>query len=247
MNITLSIDGLKKNHDAMRVLNRKDNKGSFESALRGYELIRNRCNVTILCTVGNHNIEDLETIADYFSRELYPTAVEFSLVRSLKFGTNPAGIKSLDEAYEKLYNAHKILINQGIPDNNFSRRILTFANKLVYSYNFSRCGDTLYVAPKGRIYPCDSYLGMKKKTEISVDSSLREIKSNETIQAWFNRHPFSIEECLQCSSLSICGGGCPYNAEVTKGSIHDTDDQLCRLNHFVLDRIIDEVQGAVIK
>jgi uncharacterized protein len=239
VNVTISFDGLPRHHNQTRMF--KGNVGSFERTLRGFEHVRDRCKTAVLCTVGDHNVEDLEEIAHYFADNLKPTAVEFNMVRNIRFGLSPVGIKSLDDAFERIYGAHKVLAAKGIADNNFSRRILAFADKVVYSRDLTRCGDIFYVSPKGKIYMCDSHLGMRAETELSVGSSLEDIKANHYVQEWFKRQPFNMPECGGCNAISICGGGCPYNAAVTSGSMHNKDEQACRLNGFVLNRIIRDI------
>lgn len=240
VSITISFDGVSRHHDSMRVF--PDGRGSFQQTLKGYEKIKKECEVMILSTVGNHNVNDLEEISHYFANELEPNAVEFSLVRNLKFGTNPASISSINEAFEKLYAAHKILIKKKIPDNNFSRRILTMANQYIYSHHLTRCGDVLYVSPNGELYTCDSFLGMNVNTELSVSSKINTIINDSQIQKWFNRHPFNMSACKDCAPISICGGGCPYNAEVTKGSLYETDEQICQVNKYFLGKLIKDIQ-----
>ena len=49
----------------------------------------------------------------------------------------------------------------------------------------------------------------------------------ENFQEWSKRFPLNMPICLDCPFVTICGGGCPYNAYVSSGSIWNKDPQVC--------------------
>lgn len=44
---------------------------------------------------------------------------------------------------------------------------------------------------------------------------------------WRHRSPLFMEQCKNCIALSVCGGGCPYSANVRSGSIWEIDESYC--------------------
>lgn len=91
------------------------------------------------------------------------------------------------------------------------------------------------ITPEGRIGPCQAFLGIDRYFPFSVDElhqRLPEI-SSETLYAhplfneWKHRFPLNMKACSECVAIAVCGGGCPYAAEVNEGSIWNVDDRIC--------------------
>jgi len=50
--------------------------------------------------------------------------------------------------------------------------------------------------------------------------------------------PFNMGRCADCFAISVCGGGCPYAAEVTQGSIWEIDARICHQAKNILEWMI---------
>lgn len=48
----------------------------------------------------------------------------------------------------------------------------------------------------------------------------------------------NIFQCKNCPALGICGGGCPFQAEIEKGSIWDLDERFCIHAKLTLEWLI---------
>ena len=61
---------------------------------------------------------------------------------------------------------------------------------------------------------------------------------------WRQRSPLSMEQCRDCIALSLCGGGCPYSADIRHGTIWSLDDIFCvhaqKTVTFLLEELIQE-------
>ena len=58
---------------------------------------------------------------------------------------------------------------------------------------------------------------------------------------WRKRSPFNINTCLDCEALGICGGGCPYSAELNSGDIYEIDKTNCSFNKEALKFLLSEL------
>jgi uncharacterized protein len=53
-----------------------------------------------------------------------------------------------------------------------------------------------------------------------------------------------MNQCQDCPALGICGGGCPHNADRTKGSIFELDERFCVHANTVLEWLIWDLYNS---
>ncbi|MFH0856760.1 MAG: SPASM domain-containing protein, partial [bacterium] len=64
---------------------------------------------------------------------------------------------------------------------------------------------------------------------------------------WSKRSPFNMSQCKYCEALTICGGGCPHNADLNNGSIWEVDASFCIHAKETLQWLIWDLYEKTIK
>jgi uncharacterized protein len=77
--------------------------------------------------------------------------------------------------------------------------------------------DFRIIDGRGDIYGCYEEAGHRTRRLGSLAKG--EIRFRPLQQVYAKRHLLNLPECLKCSAALFCGGGCPSEARVQKGSI----------------------------
>lgn len=80
------------------------------------------------------------------------------------------------------------------------------------------------ISPEGKLYPCDSFLGIEEFCIGDVYDGL-----NETYNDFSLKRNDNIEKCKSCWAKYLCGGDCFYHAYLNNGSPWVPDDQVCTI------------------
>lgn len=239
ISVGISIDGWKEIHDKMRVYS-ATNKGTFESTIKGYKnLKRAGCHIGISCTVSSHNIDVLDKVIEYFATELEGKFISLNPLFDI---SNKEKITKefLEHMADKIIEAYDIAKQYGIYEDRVTKFIEPFVKGFIRVVDCTGCGRQMVLSPDGQIGTCHAFLGNKKFFCGSVYSNKFDPNKNKVFVEWSKRSPFNMPQCQNCPALSICGGGCPYNAYVRKGSIWALDDRICYLAKGILEKIIWE-------
>lgn len=235
VNISVSIDGPKEIHDKMRVYRKVG--GTFKDSLRGFYLLKDAgLDPGISCTICKHNVNRLAEIVEYFAKELKIKGLGFNLPNLIPGQENldvPNEVitKNIIKAYEK---CRKYGI---IEDRVFNRRILPFVEERFWLTDCAGCGNQIVLLPNGAIGPCHAFLAYKKYFPSNCFFRENLVRNPVWIE-WKKRAPLNMDKCRDCAAISICGGGCAYNAHENKGSIWDLDERICYFCNKVLEWMI---------
>ncbi len=120
------------------------------------------------------------------------------------------------------------------------RKLKPFVEETIHLKDCGAIGNQIVVAPDGSIGPCHGFLYNKKYFHNSI-STYNEISINPDFIEWSKRFPLNMDECKDCVAIGICGGGCPYQAYVSKGSIWELDERMCKHNKMFLEWAIWDV------
>ena len=118
----------------------------------------------------------------------------------------------------------------GVYEDRMMRKLNAFAKAQVY---YSDCaatsGGQIVVAPDGSVGICHGCLYDKKYFVSNVFDDLFNCTCDPTYIEWSKLSPVYKDECLGCSALGVCGGGCPINAMYLKpgNDIHSIDTRFC--------------------
>ncbi|MBI4778602.1 radical SAM protein [Candidatus Desantisbacteria bacterium] len=240
----ISIDGWQEIHDRMRV--HGNGNGSYQDAIAGYNRLKDKgLNVGISTLVGKHNCEHLPEIVSFFIHELSA----FNLGMSLPHVQPEAADISIELLTPKLIGSWEIA-----RDNNFyimqiGKRLKALAQQkpILRSCPGSSGWSMIRILPNGTITLCEN-MGLRNKAVLgNVNQHLTPeniINHTETID-WNKRHPYNINSCMSCPAISICGGGCPYDAFLETGSIHNPEQRSCYLSNHLLEWAIWDIYKRV--
>lgn len=235
VNVSVSIDGNQEVNDTMRVY--PDGSGTFNDALRGFQILKKySLNPPISCTVGVHNVDNLKQTVAFFVEKLGVNKLGFNKTLGFQEGDNTTAV---DERLvtKKILEVSDYLKERGVHEDRIMRRLKLFNKKSYYLYYCSGCGEQIVLAPDGYVRPCHAYIG-STKYRIPLRSNI-DLKNEPIWIEWSRRSPFNMYECYDhCKYISICGGGCPYVADMKHGSIWNIDEDECAHIRLVLESFI---------
>lgn len=240
----VSIDGTREIHNQMRVF--PTGKGSFDETVKGYWLLKKAgVQPNIACMIGKHNVDVLDKVVKYFVEELKTRGIGFSLPRLIKGQENL--MVPVEKITESIIKAYGVCRKFGVyEDRLWRRRVRPFVEEKFWIRDCAGCGDQIVVLPNGVVGPCHAFLGSLKYFESSVFTK-ENIENNPIWIEWKKRVPIFMSQCLDCSAISICGGGCPYLAHENSGSIWEVDKEVCVFCNKVLGWLIGELYDKLYK
>lgn len=222
--VDVSLDGYESAHDACRVW-RGGTKGTFRDVMEGIAILKEAgAKTCISCTVSEKNVEELPDIFNWFLDGVDVSNVGFNpLLNSYRYVVN-------DQNYPKkvahaMIECFKIARERGIYEARMMRKVKAFVEGTIYDRDCCGCGKQVVVLPDGRVGVCHAYSGTGEFF-ISPDSKFDPFE-HPFWKEWSKRSPLNMPQCYSCEALTICGGGCPHNANMNKGSIWDIDECFC--------------------
>lgn len=239
INPAISIDGTKIIHDGVR--KKKGLGSSFEEAKKAYKLFKEQeVNPGISCTISSKNVQNLEEIATYFADEFEPNGIGFNFLLDLTCGKNPLSIP-IEYSTRKLLDVFKILREKGIYEERLMRRIGKLVNNKIHLKDCAGYGNQIVFGPDGSFGPCQIFLDAGKYIAGNVNNNPPDPRTHPIFREWNNRTALTMKGCENCSGITLCGGGCAYNAYVTNGSIWQKDERMCKHTKILIDWIIDDI------
>lgn len=80
------------------------------------------------------------------------------------------------------------------------------------------------ISPEGKLYPCDSFLGIEEYCIGNIYEGL-----NETYNDFSRKRNDNIQKCKRCWAKYLCGGDCFYHAYLNNDSPWVPDDRVCNV------------------
>jgi uncharacterized protein len=250
--ISVSLDGPQLLHDAARV--DEHHRGTFDAALAGYRRLQDAgLKPGISCTLNGFTIDHMDEIVDYILEDLRPSGMGFNLlVPQIDGKSNCLGYDQ-EYATRQLIRAFQRLREAGIYEDRMMRRVRPFLDRRMHLKDCMGVGGQLVIAPTGRVGLCQAFLGVDDKKYFPFDirqlaAKVDQLTSDDIyaeplFDEWRHRFPLNMRQCADCFAISICGGGCPYAAEVTEGSIWEVDKRVCSQAKNILDWMIWDTYG----
>jgi len=243
----VSIDGPQMLHDAARV--DEHGRGTFVAALRGYKQLQDAgLKPGISCTLSADTIGHMDEIVDFILTDLKPSGMGFNLPLP-QTGHNQSESKFDHEfGVNQLIRAFTRLRDAGIYEDRVMRRVRPYQTQQLHCKDCMGVGGQIVVTPAGRVGPCQAYLGVDDEKHFPLDIrdlaakgdqiSAADVYSNPLFGEWCQRFPLNMSQCADCAAISVCGGGCPYAADVTDGSIWKVDERVCHQAKNILHWMI---------
>lgn len=246
--VSVSLDGFEEVHNANRVYRGKNERGTFQAAIKSIKQLKEAgITVGISCTVNSENLEVLDSIVEWVAEELKIRHLNLNLLADVP------GVIQKEEEYSRketdmIIKCYEIAREKGVYENRTARRIRAFVNKLLYLVDCGACGHQIVVNPDGHIGPCQIYMigseepkngewkrlspcqpkvGNEKIYAGSLDDEGFNPFENPTFIEWSKRSPFNMPECKFCECMGMCGGGCARISEVKTGDLWGLDTNFC--------------------
>lgn len=214
--VGISIDGPEGLHDAFRKYS--SGKGTFQTVLRGYELLQSTGIIPeILCVVNSLNVMYPSEVYELF-RNLKPQYITFlplalpgedqlndgvASVPPKEFGLFLSAI--FDDWLEKDIGKIKIQI--------FEETLRTaFKQEHTLCIFKKDCGGVPVIEHNGDFYSCDHFVNQKNYFGNIQDHSVSYYLDSERQMSFGKAKSQSLPQfCLNCEVLSMCNGECPKN------------------------------------
>lgn len=239
--VGVSIDGPQAIHDRDR--RTVSGQGTFEKAVRAFRLLQDAgANVGVSCTISEATVDKMPATFRWLVEELGVTGMGFNpLIECSSF-------KVADTNYAKKVAQNLILCYQFARENNIyedrmMRKVRVFVGSYFYDRDCSAVGRQIVFGPNGTVGICPTYYASGKYF-VKFTSDFDPL-SHPIWLEWLQRMPINMPQCLDCSALGICGGGCPYNADVRNGSIWAVDDFFCEHSKVTLEWLIWDLFDAM--
>lgn len=222
--VSISIDGDAFATNASRVY--ADGRPVYQDIKRGFSICRNNgMDIGASCTLSEASIEDFDKTMSVLLDECKVTNLGFNLMIT--------GGEELDQDYNEraakfIIDAFKVFREKGVYEDRIMRKVGSFIESKVWPFDCGATGgNQIVIAPDGCVGICHGFLAEKKYFPTNVWDDKFDIENDFTYKEWSMRSPLNMEKCQNCFALGICGGGCPFQSEIEKGSIWELDERFC--------------------
>ena len=231
-----SIDGPEDITDAQR------GDGYFEKCMNGYEIAKAAgLQVRFICTFTNKSVKRRDEIFNFFKERGFVLKLHPALP-SLR-SENPKEWALEPEEYGELlvFLLDKALDNLGTVEvmniNDLCRCVFTRRGSVC---TYVDCmGSTFAVGPDGSIYPCYRFVGMPEWVmgHVRDRPTLDQLMQSGPGQRMTAYATYVDTACKECSHITYCRGGCPYNAIAPSGGSLAGVDPHCTAYKRIFDEL----------
>jgi len=247
LNVAISLDGPADIHDACRPYHGQ--RGSFHDIMHGYHVLsESGIKAGLCCTISRYNVGNLQEIAVWFVDQMNAESLGFNIMIESKHSSDYRGETQVyaQKAAQALIKCFRFFREKGVYEDRIMRKVNAFVEGKIYYRDCGGCGEQLVISPDGLVGVCQGYCGTKKNF-VSLESDLNPLE-HPLWNEWRRRSPLAMPQCRGCIALSVCGGGCPYSAEMRLGSIWLLDDVFCvhaqTTVKFLLEELIEQCAKA---
>ncbi len=237
--IGISIDGPKFINDKNRIF-KSGNESVYEKAMNSVKLLNDMnssycVSATVTPDVVENEDEVLEWLIDNKIKNIFWNLYHYS---------------TKDNNWEKHYNkmsdfilkSYKILKDNNIGEEKVQEQIEMFLNQ---TFKFHSCGavglNQLTIKPNGDVCICQGdSRSYKNVVGNIVNDEISDILNNPKNAQWLKMYTIDNEKCKYCPAISVCGGGCPLQAEALFGKRTALDEASCIYYKKLLEWLIKQ-------
>ncbi len=236
VDVIVSLDGPDRYHNLARC--NANGKGTYESAIRGYKLLKESgCKTGITTVIGPHNEESFEDLIDW-AIELKPNSLGFCLPHGDE-ENYAMKLASFDSVHQRMMNAYEILHKNGIYLVQVEQKMNAFIAGRAVPYECKACGKRIVACKGARFGICEGPITMHDKFFDSVD------KLPAYIKEYKKTSPFYIKGCRSCIAYRICGGSCVYDKLTRFGRTDIKDECRCGLTRMIAEKSLEIVMHSI--
>lgn len=243
VNVSISIDG----DEVATNLHRRGHAGEpvFDRIMKTIRLLQDaKISFGVSCTINEETLKDKEKTIDFIVNELE--------VKGLGFNILARGHSiELEQDYESraanfILEAYEVFRQKGIYEDRIMRKVNSFTNQRIHPYDCAAAGGRqIVIAPDGHVGICQGYIGSRKHFVGTIFDKDLVAEETPTYKAWKGRTPLLMPQCQPCIALGICGGGCPCDAEISKGSLWELDERFCVHAKMTTEWLIKDLWSSV--
>ena len=239
--VTVSLDGPEKVHDILRKTIK--GKGTFERIKKTIKLLQEQgTEVRASITATPYNLKLIRNIPDFLLKLGIKNFGINRLVGETLFYIDPsANLEKYNKKFAR--ESMKSFIKgkkKGVCEEKIQEKIDSFTQKIFYPADCKAYGGQIVIQPNGYVSNCHASSRYNIKHLSECDGDFR-IQKTALVNNWRQRLPLYNQECLKCEAISICGGGCPWDAEELKSDFMKKDDASCiytkEIFRFILNKL----------
>jgi len=211
---SVTLDGPKEIHDQLRPF--KSGRGSFDTIVRNVKDVCDMINIHIGGNYTKDNYSEFPSLLDYLmdngltpdrisSLNFYPVIKESPEFALPDF---TGGCVSINEPW--LFDAGIFLRGEILKRGYKTQKIMP-------SPCMMELKDSLVVNYDGGFYKCPGLIGRERFRVGDIKTGIKDYRQSHNLDNYKN------EECLNCSYLPLCFGGCRYMKLVRDGNINGVD------------------------
>jgi uncharacterized protein len=216
----ITLDGPRDVHDALRPF--KSGAGSYALIVRN---VKETCDLIEIQIGGNYSRETYEKLPELLD-QLIAEGIKPAVISIVKFTPilkvssefatpeSRGGCITIDEPW--LIEA-SVFLREEILKRGFTTQ------KVQPSICMVEMENDVVVNHDGALYKCPAFLGLKDFGVGSLQSGIEGYSESHSLGIWKK------EECLSCSYLPLCFGGCRYMKFLRDGRVDDVD---CRRDYL---------------
>ncbi|MHA2278578.1 MAG: SPASM domain-containing protein [Candidatus Kariarchaeaceae archaeon] len=219
--VNITIDGEEKTHNLSRPFS--NGKGSFQRIVKNIIEQCDKLNINLRCNYSQRNIDNIPRLLDYLSEKNLNTQlknISFQPVIHRSDFTQSENNQHCNRAILTSQQIEQILwLTKKALDRGFQANTALTGGRCPAFFKSSFSID-----PSGDIYKCPAFLGAKQNSIGNVYHQYLNYQ-NETFlmdDSW--------NDCLDCTFVPICCGGCRYAAKERFGNF--SDKIICEKEYF---------------
>lgn len=236
--VSVSIDGVKEQHDKYRVF--KNGNSTFDIICRNIIRMKSygiKCNA--LLTITDNNVINLKEIYDLFEKyklnfsfnALYPTGNEEV---KLSCDDYVKAICGLFDYWMEKEDSFIVIV----PFMQIIEGILHYEYGIPACSWQKDCGNSFVAIDcKGDLYTCERWIGNKNMCIGHLEEGLINVVTHNNMFSERVNCLLNDQECKNCEIFKLCYGGCPANAYNLKKNIECRDSSICYGRRAIIKHI----------
>ena len=219
-NVQVTLDGDRLLHDENRIP--VSGQPTFDTTIAAVrQLIELQARVSLRMHIHHGRLESARNLVEYLEKEKilgHPQVdVYFSPINTFDSEQNSPAEAAL---FGGLFQEVASKTNRPPSNLDFMSRFLDMQEKKILpKVRFCGAGgDNFYIVdPLGDIYGCYEEAGHRDRRIGSFSNGKLQFRALK--ESYSKRHLLHLPECIRCSAALFCGGGCPSEARLQKGTI----------------------------
>ncbi len=221
---SISMDGLKSQHDRMRVY--ADGRGTYGDILNNVRsLTAAGVEFGVSLAIGSHNVNLLPAVGRGLCKKLGTDRIGTCLLMNV--GADNPSYTGDKKAARQLIKLFKALCEDNIFEDTMMKKVKSFALSIEHLHDCAAGGRQIAVMPNGSIGVCHYAATVGKWIIGNVKDPAESVFGSRELADWAARSPVNMPQCYKCPGLTMCGGGCPYEAYQKMGDVWALDERFC--------------------